>query len=333
MNAERERRAIVVGAKGQDGRILSESLEADGVVVAGLARDSLKLTGQPDEPPVDILDGVAVDELIRRFAPDEVYYLAAHHGSSEADRGTNAVELMRRSYDVHVGGYQNFLDAGARYDPAVRFFYAASSHVFGWPDTMPQSEDTPFDPQCAYGITKAAGVFLGRSYRRTHRTHAASGILYTHESVFRAPGFASRRIVDAVAAIAVGRAEKLTIGDPHAIADWGYAGDTVLAMRLIVGLEAPGDYIVATGQAHTVRDFVAEAFSAAGIDNWEPRVQVDPALIAGPPRHLVGDSARLRRATGWAPSMEFSAMVRMLVEYRLNEFGRESEKAWNQSDC
>ncbi|MDR3707573.1 MAG: GDP-mannose 4,6-dehydratase [Capsulimonadaceae bacterium] len=317
MKASPSCRAIVVGSHGQDGRFLTDALKASGCLVAALSRSALDLYGAQSAAPIDILDRDSVYRLMCDFRPCELYYLAAHHGSSEASAALDPPELMRKSYETHVLGYENFLLAAKEHCPSTRIFYAASSHVFGWPTVRPQNEQTPFDPQCVYGITKATGVFLGRYYRREFGIHASAGILYNHESVYRRPGFVSRRIAETVANIARGSEDVLTVGNLDAVVDWGYAPDYVDAMRAIVALESADDYVVATGEAHTIGEFVAQAFEEAGVVDWRNRVVVDPHLITAKPRNLLGDAAKLKAATGWTPRVSFSEMVGILVRHYL----------------
>ncbi len=315
MQADQPSRAAVVGAHGQDGQLLAVELDAAGYSVARLSRSALEVAGESPVAPVDLLSPEAVEGFVASFRPDEVYYLAAHHGSSEATTGGDPTDLLEKSFAVHVCGYQNFLTAAVKHQRAIRFFYAASSHVFGWPTVRPQTEATPFDPQCAYGVTKAAGVFLGRYYRRAFGIHASAGILYNHESYLRRPGFASRRIAETVARIANGSDELLLLGDLDAVVDWGYAPDYVRAMRQIIELPFADDFIIATGDAHTIRDFVAAAFASVGIGDWANHVAVNPSLITGKPRNLLGDSSKLKVCTGWRPSVSFEGMVSLLVAH------------------
>lgn len=294
------RRAIVVGAGGQDGGLLSESLRADGWEVVGLSRGG----------PVDVLDRRAVERLVARVKPAEIYYVAAYHHSAQDAPQTDA-DVYDRSRAVHVDGLVGFLEAVRKRAPKARLFYAASSMIFGRPASRLQDERTPFSPVDAYGLTKAAGVLACRLYR-ARGVYAACGILYNHESPRRAPRFLSRKLAVGVAEIKAGRARTLTLGDLDARADWGWAPDFVVAMRRILALPAPDDFVVATGVSSTVRDFAAAAFAAAGLD-WRRHVRVDKRLISRDKPVLTGDARKLLRATGWAPIVGVPEIARRMV--------------------
>jgi GDPmannose 4,6-dehydratase len=292
-------RAFVVGSEGQDGRILSERLRAEGCETVGLGRGT------------DLLDRDVVRDLVSTFLPDELYYLAAVHHAAE-DRGSaGGRDLYVESHRVHVEGWLNILEAVRAHHPSTRLFYAASCLVFGEPATAVQNESTPFAPVGVYGITKTAGMHCCRLYRNGAGVHASTGILYNHESPLRKPGFVSQKIVRAAVDIRKGRASKLVLGDLSAVNDWGWAADTVDAMVRIVRAHDPDDYVVATGEAHTVSDFVEAVFARAGLD-WRRHVEEDRAMIARQRPPLIGDASRLRERTGWRPSVGFVEMAGLL---------------------
>ena len=296
------RRAIIIGAHGQDGRLLGEQLE--------LADRSLIKIGRGD---IDLQDRHRIDALIGDLRPDEIYYLAAHHHSSQDPLAEDDATLFARSIEVNVTGLVHVLQAVRVCSPDTRVFYAASSHIFGQPATAMQSENTPFVPNGVYGITKAAGVQCCRYYRRSHGVFAATGILYNHESALRGAQFVSQKIILAARAIAAGSSERLLLGDLSARIDWGYAPDYVDAMRRILALPRADDFVVASGESHTVQEFVEAAFEAAGLD-WRRHVAEDPGQINRQYRGLIGDASKLRAATGWKPSVSFRAMVRILFD-------------------
>lgn len=309
------KRALILGNAGQDGTYLSERLSADGVAVRGVDRDTV--------PPVDLLDSAAVRALVADAQPDAVFFLPAYHHSSEDAHGALGAEVLQ-SQALHVTAWVHLLEALLAEAPGARAFYAASSHVFGEPPTPTQDEDTPFAPRTPYAITKAAGVQVGRLYRE-RGLHVSSGILFNHESPRRARRFVSQRIVHgavaAAGAVAEGRDYVLELGNLSAVVDWGYAPDTVDAMVRIVGLEAPGDFVVATGVPHTPADLCRVAFDAVGLD-WRRHVVERPGRVTRQVPPLVGNAKRLRLATGWAPSVTFEDMVRLMVaEARRTENG------------
>lgn len=295
---------VIVGSAGQDGTLLGNALHARGDSVIGLCHGDLAL----DDP-------AAVASFIADNLPDVVYFLAAHHHSSE-ESIANEGELFDASTRVNFTAAVNFLAAITRHRPQTRFFYAASSLIFGAADGAPQDEQTPPRPDTAYGITKLAGMLACRRYREAHGLHASTGILYNHESPLRPPRFLSRKIALATARIAREGGGELVLGDLDARVDWGYAPDYVEAMTRIVVHDTPGEYVVATGQTHAVRDFVAIAFAAVDLD-YRDHVRASPEVLRRqlPPR--IGNPAKLMATTGWRPSIDFATMVRRMVEAEL----------------
>jgi GDPmannose 4,6-dehydratase len=304
-------RAIVVGAGGQDGRILCKRLQREGSEVVGISRDSARSTGSAAPVQVDIQDFAQVSAFIAAWRPDHIYYLAAHHHSSQDSTG-EPLELYAKSHAVHVLGLVHFLESMRLHAPAARLFYASSCLIFGHPLEAPQDERTTAEPRCIYGVTKLAGMQMCRLYRETHRVFASSGILYNHESRHRPERFVSRKIVSAARRIAAGSQEQLVLGDLSAQVDWGFAPDFVDAMCRILSLDKPNDFIVATGEAHSVQEFVEIAFGALGLD-WKAHVRENPAVLQQKRRNLVGDFSKLHSATGWRPSITFRQMVESLV--------------------
>ena len=303
---------LVVGDRGQDGRILFEQRAKAGSVV-GIDVGGLRTAGplRLDLPAaVDLQNDAHVAELCARVVPDEVYYLAARHHSSE-EHPDEASEL-RECTKVHLLGFVNVLDGLRRHAPGCRVFYASSSHNFGQPTRATQDESTPFSPRNPYAVTKVAGVHTCRLYRERYGMHVSVGILYNHESPLRGPRFVSQRIARGARQAASDPAFRLKLGSLSAVVDWGYAPDYVDAMVRIVADPRPDDYVIATGQPHTVRDFVEAAFGFMGLD-WRAHVEESPAVAATPQGTLVGDSSKLRTRTGWAPTVSFEEMVRILV--------------------
>jgi GDPmannose 4,6-dehydratase len=304
------RRALVVGSGGQDGRLVTDLLTERGYLVAGVERTLFRI-GHDAHPAIDILNAGQVAAAIADVRPDEIYYLAAFHHSSE-EREIDELLLHGRSHECHVQGLINILEAVRRGGHPARLFYAASSHVFGDPDISPQDERTPLNPNCIYGITKTAGIHLCRYYRRVHGVHASAGILYNHESRYRRKEFVSQKIVRGALDIKAGRAEKLVLGNLSAAVDWGYAPDYADAMTRILALTEPDDFVIASGAPHTVLDFVRAAFEPLGLD-WRAHVEERPGLITKRKSNLVGDASKLRSATGWQPSVSFEEMVARLL--------------------
>jgi GDPmannose 4,6-dehydratase len=298
-------RAVIVGSAGQDGSLLAEQLAAEGASIVSVSRDSM-----------DIRDGREVISLLERFRPHEVYYLPAYHRSAEQQIGIAPADIWRHSLDVHVLGLINFLEAIRLQSPETRLFYACSSLVFGHPSSARQNELTPLDPRSPYAITKAAGWQCCRMYRSSHSVFAAVGILYNHESHLRPDSFVSQKIVRAAVRIRGGELRELVLGDLSTRVDWGYAPDYVRAMTAILRLQQADDFVIATGDSHSVADFARLAFEANGLD-WKDYVREQAGLLSEPRPSLVGDASKLRLRTGWCPSLTFGEMVGTLVAKQL----------------
>jgi GDPmannose 4,6-dehydratase len=314
------RRAMIIGSAGQDGTLLFERLRRDGCELLGIGHTGTvhhPAVGPAFDEAIDILDRVAVAKVTQRFAPDAIFYLAAHHHSAEDLHAVDDADLYLRSHDIHVRGLLNVLEAVESDHADTRVFYAASSHCFGDAPTRMQDEDTPLRPHSPYGITKATGVQLCRMYRASHGVRASAGFLYNHESPLRRSNFLSMKIVRGVVDISRGLRGKLILGDLSARVDWGYAPDYVDAMIRIVGLDGADDFIISTGEPHSVQEFVTIAFSQLDLD-WHQYVDVQSLVVVKRLTELVGDNAKLRKATGWSPTVGFEEMIRILVDAELH---------------
>lgn len=308
MNAiqkECDRTAIIVGNSGQDGCYLSDLLRQNNYHVVGVSRND-----------IDITNAASVKGLIRDCRPDEVYLLAACHHSAESCFESDG-ELFEKSQAVHTTATVHFLEAIACQLPKARLFYAASSHIFPDSGQYLLDESSVPIPGSIYAITKYAGMLACRYYRERRGVFACCGILFNHESSLRAPHFLSRKIAIGVAQIACGMTEIIEVGNLDAAVDWGFAPDYVEAMWLILQAEIPDDYVVATGVPHTVRDFVEIAFRCVGLD-YRNHVRVRPDLLTKNVETRLGDSGRLRRRTGWSPSVAFAEMVQLMVRHELS---------------
>ena len=298
------RRALVTGVGGQDGSYLAELLLGHGYEVFGTALSS------PEGLPAGVqLAELDAGEAIRELRPDETYHLAAPSfvpASWEDPVGTSTFAA------ASVAG---ILDALRRSHPEGRFVNAASAEMFGVPRETPQTEETPITPITPYGAGKAFAHFLTGAFRRQYGLHASSAILFNHESERRPEQFLTRKVSRGVAAISLGLEQELRLGDLTARRDWGYAPDYVRAMWLILQTDGPGDYVVATGEAHSVEEFVAAAFEHVGLD-WREYVRHDESLSRGAADspELVGDSTKIRERLGWEPEVRFEALVRRLVD-------------------
>lgn len=316
-------RALIVGDTGQDGSILWEQLVARGFSLIGISRHHARThrADWHDSVDVNLMDGV--NDLVKKFNPDQIYYLAAHHHSSEQVRD-DPKGLWHSSWSVHVQAFGHFLESAANYCPSARIFYASSSRVFGKVTSSPQDENTPLHPACAYGVTKASAMLLADYYAHERGLHVACGILYNHESPLRGAQFVSRRIVDGLIALKQGRAVTLEVGTLDARVDWGYAPDYTRAMQLILENAGAGNFVIASGVTHSVREMIATAAEYLDVD-WQSKVAETARLLKRDPQQLCGNASKLRKATGWAPDVNFQQMIRILVDGALER--KQSPKA------
>jgi GDPmannose 4,6-dehydratase len=310
-------RALITGISGQDGSLLAELLQEKGYEVFGVVRgevggDYPNLAGIRDRielVPAKLLDQDSLSGILQSYRPNEVYNLAAPSFVPQS------WEEPVRTAEFAAVGATAVLEAIRIVDPEIRFYQASSSEIFGEPRETPQNEQTPLAPVTPYGVAKAYAHFIVGSYRRQYGLFACSGILYNHESPRRPLSFVTRKVSHGAASIALGLADVLYLGELEARRDWGYAGDYVRAMWLMLQQEEPDDYVVATGVTHSVRDLVEVAFARAGI-SWKRHVRVGEALKRGEAElhHLVGDARKARERLGWEPTLEFEGVVHLLVD-------------------
>ncbi|WP_267626361.1 GDP-mannose 4,6-dehydratase [Gordonia sputi] len=313
--------ALITGVTGQDGLYLSELLHEKGYEVYGLIRgqNNPKLPAlRRSHPYVKILSGNLLDlaSLIRALAkaqPDEVYNLGA-------------VSFVAYSWDnaeltsaVTGLGVLNMLEAVRFYSDDsgkdVRFYQASSSEMFGKVQDVPQRESTLLWPRSPYGVAKVYGHYMTINYRESYGMHASSGILFNHESPRRGPEFVTRKVSQAVARISLGLQDKLVLGNLDAKRDWGFAGDYVDAMWRMLQQDEADDYVISTGETHTIRELLDVAFDAVGIGDWERYVETDPQFFRPAEVDLlIGDSTKAHEKLGWKPRVDFTSLVRMMVE-------------------
>jgi len=310
------RRAIITGITGQDGSYLAELLLEKGYEVYGMVRRSSApnlwriqhLLDRVTLKPADLLDQLSLIRLIDDVRPRELYNLAA-------------MSFVPASWDqpmltgeYNSQGVTRLLDAVRRVDPSIRFYQASSSEMFGKVRETPQRETTPFYPRSPYGVSKVFAHYITVNYRESYNLFAVSGMLFNHESPRRGLEFVTRKVTDGVARIKRGMADTLSIGNLDAQRDWGFAGDYVRAMWLMLQQDEPDDYVIATGVSHSVRQLIEIAFAHVGLD-WQKHVRVDPALLRpAEVEHLRGDSSKARRALGWSPHVSFEQLVEMMVD-------------------
>ena len=309
-------RALVTGIGGQDGSYLAELLLERGTDVVGVVRrdapayDNLAAVAERIElVEADLLDQHSLEAALRTAQPSEVFHLAAPSFVPVSwDRPVETAEFA-------AVGATSILEAIRAVDPSIRFYQASSSEIFGEPRETPQTEETPLEPVTPYGVAKAYAHFIVHSYRRRYGVFACSGILYNHESPRRPLEFLPRKVAHGAASISLGLQEELVLGDLDARRDWGYAGDYVRAMWLMLQQDEPDDYVVASGESHSVRELVQCAFAHVGLD-WQAHVRVDPALQRGAAElhRLVGDPSRAQAKLGWRPAFDFTELVHLLVD-------------------
>lgn len=321
-------RALITGVTGQDGSYLAELLLGKGYEVFGLTRRSSLEKFDRIEPFMnamtlmdgDLTDQSSLDSVMQTVRPDEVYNLAAQSFVPTSWRQPVLTA------DVTGLGVLRILEAIRRHHPQAKFLQASSSEMFGKVHESPQTEQTRFYPRSPYGVAKVFGHYITVNYRESYGIFACSAISFNHESPRRGMEFVSRKVTHQVARIKHGLATKLLMGNLDAKRDWGYAGDYVQAGWTMLQQPEPDDYVVSTGQTHSVRELVETAFAAAGLD-WEKHVEIDPKLIRpAEVDHLCGDSSKLRQKLGWSPEVSFKQLIEMMVQSDL-ELVRSSMRA------
>ena len=308
-------KALITGITGQDGSYLAELLLAEGYDVVGLMRRSStvnieRISHIQDRLTLvsgDLMDEVSLINVLRDHRPREVYNLAAQ---SFVQASWSQPVLTGETTAL---GVTRLLDAIRIVDPTIRFYQASSSEMFGRVRSVPQNELTSFYPRSPYGVAKVYGHWITVNYRESYGLHASSGILFNHESPRRGLEFVTRKVTHAVAAIKAGRQREVRLGNLDAQRDWGYAGDYVRAMWAMLQRDTPDDFVVATGETHSVRELCEVAFAAAGLA-WEDHVVVDPAFLRPAEVDLlVGDAAKARRELEWKCDVDFYRLIEMMV--------------------
>ena len=314
------KRALITGITGQDGSYLAELLLTKGYEVVGMVRRSstvnferiAHIQDQVRLAPGDLLDEVSMIEILRTYRPAEVYNLAAQSfvqtsfGQPVLTGETTALGVTR------------VLDAVRLVDPEIRFYQASSSEMFGKVQEVPQTETTPFHPRSPYGVAKVYGHWITVNYRESYGLHATSGILFNHESPRRGMEFVTRKISHAVARIKLGQISELRLGNLDAKRDWGFAADYVDAMWRMLQQDAPEDYVICTGETHSVREFCQLAFDHVGL-RWEDHVVIDESFMRPAEVDLlVGDAQKAKTDLGWLPRTSFPDLVRLMVDADLD---------------
>jgi GDPmannose 4,6-dehydratase len=310
------KRAVVTGITGQDGSYLAEFLLEKGYEVIGVVRRSSlpnlgriqHLVGRVSLRPADLLDQLSLLRLIQDVKPHEIYNLAA-------------MSFVPASWDqpLLTGDYNSMgvtrlLEAIRHVDTSIKLYQASSSEMYGRVREVPQTELTPFYPRSPYGVSKVFGHYITVNYRESYNMFAVSGILFNHESPRRGLEFVTRKVTDGVARIKLGLSDHLPLGNLDACRDWGFAGDYVRAMWMMLQQDQADDYVIATGVSHSVRQLVETAFAHVGLD-WQKYVRIDPAFLRpAEVDHLIGDASKAKRVLGWEPSVSFEKLVAMMVD-------------------
>jgi GDPmannose 4,6-dehydratase len=308
--------AFITGITGQDGSYLAELLLSKGYKVYGMVRRASvdkfeRISHIMDKVELiqgDLLDQYSLISALKKAQPSEVYNLAA-----QSFVPTSWAQPVLTSEFTAIG-VTRMLESIRLVDPKIRFYQASSSEMYGKVLETPQSETTPFYPRSPYGVAKVYGHYITVNYRESYDLFAVSGILFNHESPRRGLEFVTRKVTDAVARIKLGLSSELRLGNLDARRDWGFAGDYVEAMWLMLQQDTPDDYVIATGETHTVKELVQVAFDHAGLD-WEKYVKLDPAFIRPAEVDLlIGDPAKAKKQLGWTPKVSFEQLVKMMVD-------------------
>ena len=323
------KRAIITGITGQDGSYLAELLLSKGYEVVGTVRRASApnfwrvehLRDRITIRPADLLDQLSILRLVDEVRPHEFYNLAA-------------MSFVPASWDqpmltgeFNAQGVTRMLEAVRQVDSKIRIYQASSSEMFGKVREVPQTESTPFYPRSPYGVSKVFAHYITVNYRESYDLFAVSGILFNHESPRRGLEFVTRKVTDGVARIKLGLASSLSLGNLDAHRDWGFAGDYVRAMWLMMQQDRPDDYVIATGESHSVRELVEVAFGRVGLD-WNKYVKLDPKLIRpAEVDHLIGDASKARKALGWKPEIDFKGLIHMMVDADLERLSRSPHTA------
>ena len=315
--------ALIIGANGQDGRYLKEYLKNINYEVIEIDIDYIKTNKKYEINNINISDYNDVENLIKTVRPDELYYLAAYHHSSE-ENIDDEIQHVKKSYQVNVFSYHNFLDAIRLFSSKTKTFYASSSHIFGNCNTDIQDENTEPKPNTIYALTKYDSMRITKYYRNKYNLFLTTGVLYNHESHLRPIKFVSRKIVNTAIKIKKGEINKLEIGNLNSKIDWGFAGDYVKAYHKILSYKKPEDFIISSGSIHKIKDFIKYVFNYLDLD-WKKYVVENNKIIKRSSNGtLFGNSNKLFQKTGWKPENNLESLATIMVD---NELEMSKEKS------
>lgn len=308
--------ALITGISGQDGTYLKKHLTTLNYKIIGIDMCEYYENGTLFKKNIDLNDFDQISNLITKEQPDEIYHLAAYHGSSE-DKSINEIKLMRESLKTNVLSTHNILESIRLFSQNTKLFYASSSHMFGAPSMELKTEKSKFEPSNIYGITKLASTNLCNYYKTVHNVFATVGILYAHESPIRGPNFVSQKIVRSAVNIKNGKQKELILGSLEAEINWGFAEDYVRAMQLILQLKEPDVFIITSGDIITIKEIVVSVFGYLDL-NWKNHVKLKPSILNNKVSCGVrGDNSKLKEKTGWDHKSTFNQLIIQMIEYEL----------------
>jgi GDPmannose 4,6-dehydratase len=328
-----QKRALITGITGQDGSYLAEFLLAKGYSVVGIVRRASvpnlsriqHLLDRLELRPADLLDQLSLIRVLDDVRPTELYNLAAMSFVPAS------WEQPMLTGEFNAQGVTRVLEAVRHVDASIRIYQASSSEMYGKVREVPQTEMTPFYPRSPYGVSKVFGHYITVNYRESYNLFACSGILFNHESPRRGFEFVTRKVTNAAARIKLGLDDHLSLGNLDAQRDWGFAGDYVRAMWLMLQQDVADDYVIATGVSHSVQQLVEIAFERVGLE-WQRYVRIDPLFLRpAEVDHLIGDASKARRQLGWEPEVDFTGLIRMMVDADLHRLSHDSNSALRTS--
>ncbi len=336
MNQEKNKAALITGITGQDGSYLAEFLLNKGYTVHGIMRRSSvfnterieQIYENPEKPDRklilhfgDLADASNLNHLLKIIQPNEIYNLGAQ------SHVRVSFDIPEYTANVVALGTLRLLDAIRENKIPTKFYQAGSSEMFGDVLEIPQKETTPFNPASPYGVAKVFAHQICKNYRTAYGMYICNGILFNHESPRRGKTFVTRKITRGISAILSGKADKIYLGNLDAKRDWGYAPEYVEAMWLMLQQEKPDDYVIATGETHSVREFLTEAFSLVGVGNWEKYIGIDPKYYRPQEVNiLIGDYTKAKKVLGWEPKVTFKELVKIMLEADMKEAGLDTTK-------
>jgi GDP-D-mannose dehydratase len=312
-------KALITGITGMDGTYLAEFLIKKGYQVTGLVRDEKSAQKNPHLPKgctfieCDITDQESIETVIKHEKPEEIYSLAAVSDYAIYSKDPYGSSLVNGLAPILI------MEAIRKTSIKTKMFQAGTCQSFGKPDQIPQDENTPFRPPNPYAASKVWAHFMAENYRRQFGLFIVNGILYNHESPRRLPAFVTRKITSGVAAIKKGKSDSITLGNLDSTRDWGYAGDFVEAFWLTLQQDKPDNYVIGTGEKHTIRDFVKEAFAAAGIKDWQKHIKQDPALLRGSDADFLQANPSKIKNIGWKPKTTFKDIITMMIDHDIKQ--------------